>query len=492
MRRLSLSTCMLVCAGVTALSGCVPHAPKQPQIDVHLPNQFTGDSSPSQSESAARVPWDEFFSDPHLTALLRQAIATNPDVPLALTRVEMARAYVTAATGAQLPRVGVAAGAGIRKFGLYTMDGAGNATTEITPGQIVPTHLPDFSVGLVASWEVDVWGKLKNQKRSVVAQYLASVEAAQWVLSQLVRHVASAYYELLAADASQRILTESLQRQQEALEVVRLQKQAGTATELAVQQFLQGVSDTEAQLAEVGQRIGIAQNQLNLLLGRYPHTITRDPERLFGEADKPLDVGVPAALLRNRPDVRQAELELKAARCDVAAARAAFHPELTITAGLGLQAFNPRYLFDVPSSFTYNAGAGLIAPLVNRAAIEADFSVANARQTEALYNYQKILLQAYADVVNGLLGIDSAREVLRLKAQQKAATSEAVEISTTLFQAGKATYFEVLLAQQSRLSAELDRVQAAKALRVARVDVYSALGGGTLPQKAANLSSQAP
>lgn len=479
----------LLCVGVAGWSGCVPEA-KQPRVDVRPPSTFEGSAATSVGESSARIPFEQFFTDPHLIALVQRALADNPDLPLALTRVEMARAYVTAATGAQLPRVGLAAGAGARKFGLYTMDGAGNATTEITPGQLVPTHLPDFSVGLMASWEVDVWGKLSSQKRSSVARYLASVEATQWIVSQLVRQVASAYYELLAADVSRRVLEESLQRHREALEVMRLQKQAGTATELAVQQFLQGVSDTEAQLAETEQRIGVAQNQLNLLLGRYPSDITREPEQLFETADKPLDVGIPSALLRNRPDVRQAELEVEAARCDVAAARAAFYPELTITAGLGLQAFNPRYLLDVPSSLAYNAGAGLFAPLVNRGAIEADFSVANARQAEALYTYQKVLLQAYTDVVNGLLGINAAREVLRLKAQQKEATSAAIEISNALFQAGKATYFEVLLAQQNRLTAELDRVRAAKTLRIARVDVYGALGGGSLPTNATQTSRE--
>lgn len=473
-----------LCFCATISSGCIPEPPKQPKVDVTLPDSFRQGAARRGPEQSVRVPWDDFFTDPQLAALLREAIVKNPNVPLALARVEMARAHVTSATGARLPQLGIGAGGAIRKFGLYTMDGAGNATTEITPGQIVPTHLPDFSVGLVASWEVDVWGKLSSRKRWAVAGYLATVEATQWVVSQLVRQVANAYYELLAADASRQVLKESLQGQREALEVVRLQKLAGMATELAVQQFAQGVSGIEAQLAEVEERIGLAQNQLNLLLGKYTDTIKRDPERLFEAADSPLDVGVPASLLRNRPDVRQAELELEAARCDVATARAAFYPNLTITAALGLQAFNPRYLFDVPNSVAYSAGASLFAPLVNRAAIEADFGVANARQAEALYNYQKVLLQAYTDVVNGLLGIDAAEEVLRLKTSQKEATSKAIEISTALFQAGKATYFEVLLAQQNRLSAELDRVRAAKTLRVARVDVYSALGGGALPSNA--------
>lgn len=457
--------------------GCVPEAAKLPTTEPRLPDAFAEQNGTS-NRSSALVPWSEFFGDPQLAALLREAITNNPELPIALARVEAARAYAAAATGAQLPQVGVAAGVGIRKFGLYTMDGAGNATTDITPGRIVPEHLPNYTAGLVASWEVDVWGKLADRKRSAASRYLASVEATQWAVSQLVRHVAHAYYELLAADASRNVLAESLQRQREALEVVRLQKSAGTTTELAVQQFRQAVSDTEARVAEVEQRIGIAQNQLSLLLGKYPGAIARDAARLFDVGEPELDVGVPAELLRNRPDVRQAELELEAAKCDVAAARAAFYPEFTISAGVGLEAFNPRYLVELPSSLAYNASVGLFAPLINRAAIEADFNVANAGQIEALFNYQKILLQAYTDVVNGLLAVKTARNVLSLKNEQQDATGRAVEISDALFHAGQATYFEVLMAQQNRLEAELDRVEAAKNLRTARVDVYQALGGG--------------
>src|SRR5690606_17014703 len=149
--------------------GCVPEAPKLPTTDTRLPDAFAGQDG-TNGRSSGLVPWSEFFGDPQLAALLREAITNNPDLPIALARVETARAYAAAATGAQLPQVGVAAGAGIRKFGLYTMDGAGNSTTDITPGRIVPEHLPNYTAGLVASWEVDVWGKLADQKRSAAAR----------------------------------------------------------------------------------------------------------------------------------------------------------------------------------------------------------------------------------------------------------------------------------------------------------------------------------
>ncbi len=456
-------------------SGCVPDAPKAPKAPRPPPARFTsGDRGPS----LGTVPWEEYFVDPRLTTLIRHAVGNNPDIPMALQRVELARAYVKATTGAQYPQVALGVGAGLRKFGLYTMDGAGNITTDITPGQIVPTHLPDYSVGVQAAWEVDLWGKLSNQKRSAAARYLASVEAVQSVVSLLVSDVAQAYFELLAADVQHEVLNETIERQKDAVEVVRWQKVAGRATELAVQQFDVQLLNTRALLAEASQRVTLSENQLNLLMGRYPAGITRDNDVLFQETVPRLSVGVPSELLRNRPDVREAELRLEAAKCDIAAAKAAFYPSLTLSAGVGLQAFNPRYLLDVPESVTYGLSAGILAPLINRSALEADFAASNAVQLEALYQYQKTILEAFFEVNNALTQLATAREVLQLKRQQTDQVRAAIDTSDALYRAGKATYLEVLLAQQAQLDSRLELVEAAKTVRLNLVDLYRALGGG--------------
>jgi outer membrane protein TolC len=192
----------------------------------------------------------------------------------------------------------------------------------------------------------------------------------------------------------------------------------------------------------------------------------------------PIEVGVPSALLRNRPDLRAAELRLEASKYDVEVARAAFYPSFNIAANVGLQAFNPRYLLDVPESITYGLSGSLLAPLVNRAAIEADFAGANALQLEALYEYQKTILMAYFDVANSLTKGTTSRAVLELKRQQTQTSELAVAASDALYRAGKASYLEVLLAQQRRLDAQLQLVDAARAVRQAQVGTYLALGGG--------------
>lgn len=462
-------------ASLVAALGCVPDAPKAPKAAPAPPAKYV---SGEVNKSLGTVPWAEYFVDPRLTTLIRHAVVSNPDIPMALQRVELARAYVQATTGAQYPQVALGVGTGLRKFGLYTMDGAGNITTDITPGQIVPTHLPDYWVGLQAAWEVDLWGKLSNQKRSATAQYLASVEAAQAVVSLLVSDVARAYFELLAADVQREVLNETIERQKEAVEVVRWQKIAGRTTELAVQQFDVQLLNTRALLSEASQRVAFSENQLNLLLGRYPENITRETDALFQETVPALSVGVPSELLRNRPDVREAELRLEAAKCDIEAAKAAFYPSLTLSAAVGLQAFNPRYLVDIPDSITYGLTAGLMAPLINRSAIEADFAAANALQLEALYQYQKTVLEAFFEVNNALAQLATAREVLQLKQRQTDRVRAAIDTSDALYRAGKATYLEVLLAQQAQLDSRLEMVEAAKTVRLTLVDLYRALGGG--------------
>ena len=223
----------------------------------------------------ANINWRQYFADTLLLKLIDTAISNNIDLQMALQRIEVSRSSVKLANGALLPKVDLNIGGGVRKFGLYTMDGAGNASTEITPGQIVPENLPDYYVGLQSSWEVDIWGKLRNQRKSAVSQYLSSIEGTNFVISNLVADVAIYYNELLALDNELDIIRQTLQKQQEALEVIRLQKEAGRANELAVQQFNAQLLNTQVLEKNTLQQITETENKINFLLGRYPQPIER-------------------------------------------------------------------------------------------------------------------------------------------------------------------------------------------------------------------------
>lgn len=442
-----------------------------------LPQSY-GAESPGPS--AAQVGWRNWLRDDVLQSLVAEALVNNQDLLIALQRVEKARAEVRATTGALLPQVGLALGAGIRKFGLYTMDGAGNASTEIRPGELVPERLPNFTVGLQSVWEMDLWGRLRSLRAAAIERYLASIDGTNLVLTSLVADLAAAYFDLLALDHLVDVLQRSAAQQAEALEVVRLQKIAGRTNELAVQQFEAQAADTRAREHDLAQRRVEAENRINVLLGRYPQRVPRGADNLFSNPAVPLSAGVPPDLLRNRPDIRAAELAVRAAKLDVKAARAAFFPTLTITAGAGYEAFRGTLLFNTPESLAYAAAAGLVAPLLNRRALEAQFIDARAEQIEAMYEYQRTVVLACTEVVNALSDIRYTEDIVADRMKQKVALEKSITTADALYRAGKATYLEVLLAQQNALQAEVELVEAFRRRRMANLVAYKALGGGWL------------
>lgn len=462
----------LVVAGVSSCGA--------PDADIKTPELEHPASLGSEASgpSAGSLSFRNYFADEHLQGLIAIALEANPDLHIALQRIEMARAGVRQRTGAQLPQVNAGVGVGVSKPGRYTTEGAGNASTDLAPGQRTPTPVPNLAVGLESTWELDAWGKLRNLRESAVAQYLASVAGAQLVKTELVTQIAAGYFELVALDHTREVLKRTVSRQEEAVAVVRLQKEAGRANELAVQQFEAQLASTQALEAGLEVRVAETESRLNLLMGRYPRAVSRDPTALESDVPREVSAGVPSELLRNRPDIREAEQLLRSAKCDLQAARAAFFPSIQISAGVGLEAFNPKYLLTVPESVFYSGTVGLVAPLVNRSAIEADFEVAKAQQLAALYNYQKTILNAYVEVANGISSLRTDSRVVELKKEQKASVEQTIEAADVLYKAGKATYVEVLIAQQNLLEAELELIDAQKNQHLTHIRVYKALGGG--------------
>lgn len=460
---------------VVTLAACAPASTIKDVRTVTVPTDFAGSlAGPSLGE----VDWRTFFADDNLRALISEALNGSFDVHIALQRIEVARAAASQAGGARLPTVALGTSAAVRKYGLYTMDGAGNASTDITPGRRVPEHLPDLYVGLQASWEADVWGRLSQLHEAARAQYLASVEGAKLVVTRLVADIGARYVELLALDRIDEIVLQSQQRQEQALEMMRLEKQAGRANELAVQQLAVQLSSTRTLRIENRQRIVELENELNLLVGRPPQPIARTREMLDRPVPATVSAGLSSALLQNRPDIKVAELELSATRADVAAARAAFFPRLTLSASVGYQAFDPRFLLRTPESIAYSLVGGLVAPLVNRRGIQAAFQAAEATQLQAMYSYQRAILTGYVEVVTGLKALASASEIVVENQHKRDAAGGSVDAADALFRAGKATYLDVLLAQQATLDAEVSLIHARRQQHLMLIRLYRALGGG--------------
>ena len=428
------------------------------------------------STNSADIKWKDFFADSNLIKLIDTALKNNFDALMTLQKIEMARNDLRLAKGAMLPTVNSNFAYLQRKFGYHTMDDAGNRTTEITPGQIIPTNLPDYFVGIQTNWEIDIWGKLRNKKKAAFSRYLSSVEGTHLVLTNLVSEIAIAYFDLVALDNELDIIRETIKLQQDALEIIKIQKDAGVANELAVKQFEAEVLNSQGLEFETLQHIAENENKLNFLLGRFPQPIVREKANFTIPIQ--IKAGIPSQLLKNRPDIKQAEFELLATKFDVRAAKAAFYPSFNITGSLGFQAFNTAFLFTSPQSLAYSLLGSLTTPLLNRSAIKNQFKNAKANQIEAMYSYQKTILNGYVEVSNEISNIKNLEQIHDFKTKEVNALSQSIDISNDLFKSGRATYFEVLMIQNRSLQSKRELVNTKKRQYIATVNIYKALGGG--------------
>lgn len=467
--------------GLYILLICLVYAsckiPKELQVNnsKEIPSSFVDSKD---TVNSAQINWREFFVDKNLVSLIDTAIENNPDVLMTLQEIEVARNRVLSRDALLSPSISAGGGLGVEKVGRYTSQGAGDASAEIIPGKIVPEHLTDFLIGFHASWEADIWGKIRSSKKAAFTRYLGSVEGKNFVITNLVAEVANSYYELLSLDSQLEIIRETIQLQKNQLEIVKVQKEASVVTELAVKQFEAQVFNSQGLEFELLQRIAENENKINFLLGRFSQKIIRDKATFSTQMPAKIKVGIPSQLLVNRPDIKQAELELLATKCDARAARLEFYPSLDITSSMGFQAFKPSYLLRTPQSLLYSLVSDVAGPIVNRKAITAEFNTANALQVEALYNYQKTILNGFAEVSNELSNINNLEKVYSLKSKEVDVLIQSIDISTDLFKSARANYLEVLMAQRDALESKLELVEAKKRQFNSITNIYKALGGG--------------
>ena len=430
------------------------------------------------SVNTASTKWNMFFNDPQLNSLIEVALKNNQELNITLQELEIAKNEIRARKGEYLPFVGIKGGTGLDKASRYTNIGAMENSTDITPGKAIPDPLQDYQVGAFASWEVDIWHKLRNAKKGAVQHYLASVDGKNFMVTNLIAEIARSYYELLALDNQLENINKNIKIQTNALEIVKLEKEATRVTELAVKRFEAQVLSTKSLQYSIQQHITETENRINYLLGRFPQPIARNSQSFETLTPNAIKAGLPAQLLANRPDVQQAEHELAAAKLDVKVAKARFYPSLGISAGVGIQAFDPTYLVKLPESLLSTLTGDLAGPLINRNAIKATYFSANAKQIQAVYNYERSVLNAYLQVVNQVSSMDNLEKEYALKAEQVKALTLSVDISNDLFKSAHADYMEVLLTQRDALEAKFDLIETKMKQMNAMVNVYQALGGG--------------
>ena len=456
------------------LGGCVPILKITKNENKSVPESF---NNSQDTINTATIKWKDYFNDQNLTALIDTALKHNQELNITLQEIEISKNEVRARKGEYLPFVGLQGGAGLEKEGRFTRHGAVDKNIDIKPGTEFPEPLPDYMLGAYASWEVDVWKKLRNAKKAAVARYLSSVEGKNFMVTNLIAEITSSYYELMALDNQLEIVQKNIEIQSNAMQTIKQQKEAAKVSQLAVNRFEAQLLNTQNLQFDIQQKIIETQNTLNFLIGRYPQPIQRNSLAFNNIVLDSVYVGIPSQLLEKRTDIRQAELELTAASLDIKVAKTNFYPSFKITAGAGFQAFSPAYLVK-PESMLYSLAGDLVAPLLNRNAIKAAYYSANAKQIQAIYNYERTILNAFIEVTNQLSRINNFAKSYETKSKEVDILTQSITISNNLFKSARADYMEVLLTQREALESKIDLIEIKMKQMNAKVNIYKALGGG--------------
>ena len=445
---------MAACAAL--LSSCGIYTTYHPATEV--PEQLYGEEVVvSDSSSIASLHWRELFTDPYLVTLIEQGLANNTDYLAAGLRVQEAEATLLSAKLAYLPSLALAPQGTLSHLEGHKMTKA-------------------YSLPATASWEIDLFGKLRNAKRQSQALLAQSKDYQQAVRSQLIAGIANTYYTLLMLDEQLRIAEQTATSWGESARATHALMQAGMTNEAAVAQMEAAYAQVSASVLDLKDQINQVENSLSLLLAETPHRVQRGT--LAGQTwPSSLSVGFPVSLLANRPDVRAAERSLEQAFYATNQARAAFYPSITLRGSAGWTN-SAGGMISNPAQFVASAVGSLTQPLFAKGQLTGQLKIAKAKQEEASLNFQQTLLQAGTEVNEALVQYQTAQEKRDLYAQQVNALQTAYRSTSLLMEHGTTTYLEVLTAQQSLLSAQLTQVANEVTEIQSLIQLYQALGGG--------------
>lgn len=442
------------------------------KLNPDIPERF---QNVSDTNNISKLNWRNYFTDSNLIALIDTALSNNQELNIILNEIEVSKNEIRARKGEYLPFVNLNFGSGPDRASKYTWDG--QSEEEWKTNNNKPSYIGDFMVSGSATWELDLWKKLRNAKKSAALRYLAELEGKNFMVTNLIAEIALSYYELMSLDNLLKNVETNIVIQSNAVNAVKLQKDAAKVTQLAVNRFEAQLLNTRNLQYEIQQKITETENRINFLTARFPKPIRRESDNFLNIDVSSTQIGIPSQLLTNRPDVRKAEIQVEASRMDVKIAKASFYPNVALKAGLGFQSFNPVFLIN-PQSLIYNLAGDLVAPLINRNALYANFYSASARQIQALYGYEQSILNAYVDVINQLSKNDNFTKSFRIKNQEVETLIQSVSIANNLFNSARADYAEVLLTQRDALESKMQLIEIKMKQLESKVNLYRALGGG--------------
>ena len=461
MRRLiALSLIMLLA------SGCAV-GPNYKRPSVTVPGTYRGaipqEATQPAAESIGDQKWWEVFQDPQLQDLIHTALQQNYDVRIAATRILQAQAQVGITRADQLPTIS----GGVEAVNQRS------ARSKFFPAFETSSNQVDLSL----AWELDFWGKYRRATESARANLLATQWARQAVISTLVSDVAAAYFQLRELDLELEISRRTLASRRDSLQLTQTLASGGATSMLDVRQAEQLVFTAAETIPDLERRIEQQENFLSTLLGNNPGPITRGTKLTEQPHAPEIPAGLPSSLLERRPDIRQAEAQLIAANAQIGVAKAAYFPQITLTASGGYQSSALTSLFTGPAGL-WNFGGSLVQPIFTGGRIRSNVKFTEARQQEAALIYQQTVQQAFRGVSDALVEYRKDREFREQQEQLTFSAQDAARLSETRYRGGATSYLEVLTNETNYFDAELGLAQAQLNELVALVRIYRNLGGG--------------
>lgn len=450
-------------AGVMLQSCFTAKDYKRPNVKAE--NLYRTEVVAQDSTTLADIKWDKMFTDPILQGHIKKGLQNNFDARVAIQNIVSSEAYLKQGKAGFFPTLSGTASWQHQELAKNSQFGS-----------FFQGSLDTYLLTANLSWEADIWGKIRSNKRAYNASYLQTIAANQTVKTTIIANVAAMYYQLLALDEQLKVAENTLENRTESIETIKALMQAGSANEVAVKQTEAQKYATEITIADLKNSITLTENGLSLLLGEAPHKIERSTFAAQ-QVNPELKLGYSASLLKNRPDVISAEYGLVNAFELTNVARSAFYPSLTITAQGGLQSVDLKTWFSTNSLFA-TILTGLTQPIFNQRQIRTRYEAAKATQEIAYVNFEKAIVTASREVSDALANYNNAEQKIGLYEQQTDALKKAADYSDELLNYGMVNYLEVLTAKANALNSELSLIDMKYQKLSATITLYKALGGG--------------
>jgi len=447
-----------------ALGGCLVGPDyRRPALDTPRDWRF----GEKETRELADTAWWEQFHDPVLNDLIAAALRENKDLKIAAARVEEFRGRYGVTRAAQFPQAAAGASVGGERS-------TARGQTPLPAASPNPTEL--YQANFFASWELDLWGKLRRGSEAARADLMATEEGKRSVVLSLVASVAGAYVNLRDLDRQLEIARRTAKSREDSYKIFLLRFQAGYVSDLELSQVSSLYQQALATIPALEKSISQQEDALSLLLGRNPGAIVRG--QVIDALQVPaVPAGLPSSLLERRPDLRQAEQELIAANAQIGVARAQYFPSISLTGLFGWESIRLSQLFTGPAR-TWNWTAAVAQPIFTAGSIGAGVKIARAIREEALFNYQRAIQSAFRDVDDALIDQRSTREQLIAQTRQVEALRSYASTARLRYENGYTSYLEVLDAERSLFDAELAYTQTTGGLLQALINLYKAMGGG--------------